>query len=77
MLPNNQRAFRFSVVFTLTMLTTLPAASAQSLHETIDKHIADGAGGALSIPADDSEFLQRGYLDLAGKLPSAEFRSNH
>jgi hypothetical protein len=49
------------------------SASAQTpLHARIDELITAGAGGPLAPVAGDAEFIRRVYLDLAGRIPSAE-----
>ncbi len=54
----------------LAVVCSLPAAaSAQSLHDLIDREIERQAGGPVSPIADDAEFLRRVYLDLTGRPP--------
>ncbi|MFN4261260.1 MAG: DUF1549 and DUF1553 domain-containing protein [Gemmataceae bacterium] len=49
------------------------AAGAEPLHARIDKLIADKAQGQPASPlSEDAEFVRRVYLDLAGRIPTAE-----
>lgn len=48
------------------------AAQERPLHQRIDELIEAKAGATLASPATDGEFLRRVYLDLAGRIPSAE-----
>lgn len=61
------------LVFALTIapLCTVLAAD-EPLHQAIDRLVAAKAGGPCNPPAGDAEFLRRVYLDLAGKIPTAE-----
>lgn len=45
---------------------------AQPLHEVIDREIERLAGAALSPKCDDTEFMRRVYLDLAGRIPEPD-----
>lgn len=66
------------------LLSTLPLALAclaaglcraddpSSLHSRLDQLIESKAGGPLAAPSSDGEFVRRAYLDLAGRVPSAE-----
>src|SRR5262245_36492791 len=59
-------------------LKQLPAAAAvpsdaQALADKIDQHLAAAWAAAKVKPAgpsEDSEFLRRAYLDLAGRIPT-------
>jgi hypothetical protein len=42
------------------------------IHSRIDQHVESRAGGPLAAVGSDQEFLRRVYLDLAGRVPSAE-----
>jgi hypothetical protein len=44
----------------------------EPLHQRIDQLVAAGSGGEMAGPATDAEFLRRVYLDVAGRIPSAQ-----
>ncbi|MEZ6129631.1 MAG: DUF1549 domain-containing protein [Planctomycetaceae bacterium] len=48
------------------------SAQEERLHVRIDRLIEARAGGASAERATDAEFLRRTYLDLVGRIPSAE-----
>jgi len=53
----------------------LGAASAQApaLHQTIDRLVSEGLRGATAAPrSEDAEFIRRIYLDLIGRIPTAD-----
>ncbi len=51
----------------------LAVNAADSLPVRIDRLIEAKIGDAkMSVPADDSEFLRRVYLDLAGRIPTVD-----
>jgi len=53
------------------LLSPPTVSHGEPLHEKIDRLIEGRAGGALSPPASDAEFVRRIYLDLAGRIPTA------
>lgn len=54
-------------------LSVFPATGQDApLHARIDQLIEAQAGGPLAAISADPEFLRRAYLDLAGRVPSAE-----
>jgi hypothetical protein len=55
-----------------SLVSVLNADDALSLHQRIDSHIEGKAQGPLAPRSDDSEFVRRVYLDLAGRIPSAD-----
>lgn len=55
----------------VTCSAVSPAAEPEQLHERIDQMIAKKANGPLAELSDDAEFVRRVYLDLAGRIPSA------
>lgn len=61
-----------AIAISLVGTALMPTASAVELHETIDQQIAKQAGGPVSGPADDAEFLRRVSIDLTGKLPTSD-----
>jgi hypothetical protein len=54
------------------LLFQVAAAQEKPLHERIDELIELKAAAPLAPPAPDGEFLRRVYLDLAGRVPSAD-----
>ncbi|MEW4526740.1 DUF1549 domain-containing protein [Maioricimonas sp. JC845] len=46
--------------------------SGQPLHRQIDALMAAHQAGPVAPPADDAEFVRRVYLDLAGRIPTAD-----
>jgi hypothetical protein len=69
----NQLAFCCALVCLQTASIACWSAeqSGEPLHARIDGLIADRAEQP-GLPASDAEFLRRVYLDLAGRIPSAE-----
>jgi len=60
-------------LFALFAANFVSAALGQSsLHERIDTLVEARAGGPSAAQAGDAEFLRRVYLDLAGRIPSAD-----
>ncbi|MDX1947177.1 MAG: DUF1553 domain-containing protein [Pirellulaceae bacterium] len=64
-------ALLLSVVASIPLAGWLFAAE-PALHPRIDELIAARADGPLIPQSSDAEFLRRIYLDLAGRVPSAE-----
>lgn len=60
-----------SLVIAFLCLFAGPVIAAE-LYEDIDREIAQAAGGKVSGPAKDGEFLRRTYLTLAGTIPSRD-----
>ena len=57
----------------LLAVLAVPAPAAEPLHAAIDRLVVNWAKGQKpSPPADDGEFLRRAYLDLAGRIPTAD-----
>ena len=54
----------------LTATVPQPVTAAGPLHADIDRMIETAAGGPLAAVADDTEFLRRITLDLAGRIPT-------
>jgi hypothetical protein len=66
------RSFWLGACATLCLAGALAAQDAP-LHQRIDEFItAKAAGGSFAPRSDDGEFLRRIYLDLAGRIPTAE-----
>ena len=57
---------------TLVLLLAVGVAAAQEISAKIDAAVAAQAGGALAERCSDADFVRRVYLDLAGRIPSAE-----
>lgn len=57
---------------TLVLLLAVGVAAAQEISAKIDAAVAAKAGGALAERCSDADFVRRVYLDLAGRIPSAE-----
>lgn len=57
---------------TLGLLLAVGVGAAQEISAKIDAAIAAKAGGALAERCSDADFVRRVYLDLAGRIPSAE-----
>ena len=57
---------------TLVLLLAVGVAAAQEISAKIDAALAANAGGALAERCSDADFVRRVYLDLAGRIPSAE-----
>ena len=68
-LPIN--TFHSLAAWTGLAVIALAPAHAAELREQIDREIAAIAGGPLAARADDSEFLRRVWLDLAGGIPTS------
>lgn len=60
----------FAIVASL--ICAAGADESAPLHLRIDEFVAARAEGPLAAPSPDAEFLRRVYLDLAGRVPSAE-----
>ncbi|WP_254513070.1 DUF1549 domain-containing protein [Anatilimnocola floriformis] len=61
-----------SLAIGLVICCSAIVAAQDSLHQRIDAAIEAAAGGELAAPADDSEFVRRIYLDLAGRIPTRD-----
>ncbi len=65
------RTFSLSLAVALVAVTvSRPVTAAAPLHDDIDRMIEMAAGGPLAAVADDTEFLRRVTLDLAGRIPT-------
>ncbi|NIP17644.1 MAG: hypothetical protein GWM87_05470, partial [Xanthomonadales bacterium] len=58
---------RGAALLALTQVTG--ALRAEPLPAAIDRHLGELAGGSPAPLADDTEFLRRLHLDLAGNIP--------
>ena len=61
-----------AVVALLAAVTPVLPDDDLPVHARIDQHIEGRTGGSPAAVASDQEFLRRVYLDLAGRVPSAE-----
>ncbi len=60
-------------VLSVLLLAPLCAGAAEPLHNQIDSLVASrGKGKPVSARSDDSEYVRRVYLDLAGRIPSVQ-----
>ena len=60
-------------VLLVSLATAVPASADDPLHKQVDRLVIAKAGGLpVSSETDDAEFLRRVYLDLSGRIPSAE-----
>lgn len=61
-----------TIVCAVAWFTTVAAWGSEPLSTRIDALIQQKFGGPASPRSDDAEFLRRVYLDLAGRVPTAE-----
>ncbi|MDA1012960.1 MAG: DUF1553 domain-containing protein [Planctomycetota bacterium] len=66
------KRYRLTVAVFSVCLGAVGSASAQPLHQQIDKLIDARADGKLADNSFDAEFARRIWLDLAGTIPSAQ-----
>src|SRR5688572_21550934 len=62
----------FAVLALLAVAAPVLSDDGLPIHSRIDQHVESRAGGPLAAAGSDQEFLRRVYLDLAGRVPSAE-----